>query len=424
MSGGWRRLRSRRGARVWPPPSPASGGLGAPPAPAGAARQRVAMLLENNPYPQDIRVRREAEALVRAGHAVTVIAPRDAGQPRRETVAGVGVRRFRAPAGVTGPRSIALEYAVAGARLHLAALVELVRGATVLHLHNPPDLFAAAGLLARLLRRRVVFDHHDLFPELVGEKSAGRALGVVASVAERTTFAVASLVLSTNESMAEIARTRGRVRADRVVVVRNGPPAAWIEQGRPGRDGPLDDPRLVYVGAISSQDGVRDVAQLLRMLADEHGLPGARLTIVGEGDARADVERELRADGVAEQVDWAGWVAVERIPQILAAADICIDPAPPSELNHRSTMIKIAEYLTAGRPVVAYDLVETSRTLGGAGIVVAPGDVGALAAAIARLARDGDERAALATKGRARAAKLTWERSERALLTAYEGLRR
>ncbi len=354
-----------RASRSDPPPAHAVG------------RERIAMLLENNPYPQDIRVRREAEALVHAGHAVVVIAPRDPGQPRRETVAGVRVRRFRAPAGDGGAASLALEFAVAGLRLHLAAVAQLARGATVLHLHNPPDLLAPAGLLARLLRRRVVFDHHDLFPELVAEKSPGRALAAVASLGERTTFAVASLVLSTNESMAAIARARGRVRADRVVVVRNGPPQAWIGQARPGREGALDDPRLVYVGAISSQDGVRDVAALLRSLAREHGLPGARLTIVGEGDARADVERELRAAGVASQVAWAGWVPVEHIPELLAAADICIDPAPASELNQRSTMIKIAEYLTAGRPVVAYDLVETARTLGGAGVVVAANDAAA-----------------------------------------------
>ncbi|HEY1538325.1 MAG TPA: glycosyltransferase family 4 protein [Solirubrobacteraceae bacterium] len=387
-----------------------------------SSRQRVAMLLENNPYPQDIRVRREAEALVRAGHAVSVIAPRDPGQPRRETIAGVRVRRFRAPAGGTGARSIALEYAVAGARLHVAALVALARGATVLHLHNPPDLLAGAGLLARLLRRSVVFDHHDLFPELVAEKSPGRALGLVARLAERSTFAVANLVLSTNESMAEIARTRGRVRAERVAVVRNGPPAAWIARARPGRQGTLDDPRLVYVGAISSQDGVRDVAELLRLLVEVHGLAGTRLTIVGAGDARPDVERELRRAGVQARVDWAGWVGVEQIPALLAAADVCIDPAPASALNHRSTMIKIAEYLTAGRPVVAYDLVETRRTLAGAGVVVAAGDVAAMAVAVAHVARDGDERAALGIRATARAAELTWEHSERALLAAYERL--
>jgi glycosyltransferase involved in cell wall biosynthesis len=86
-------------------------------------------------------------------------------------------------------------------------------------------------------------------------------------------------------------------------------------------------------------------------------------------------------------------------------------------------MIKIAEYMTAGRPVVAFDLLETTRTLAGAGVVVAAGDVGAMAAACARLARDPGERAAVAAAARERAAGLTWEHSERALLRAYENLR-
>lgn len=378
------------------------------------------MLLENNPYPQDIRVRREAEALVGAGHCVRVIAPRGPGQPRRETLAGVSVRRFRAPQGASGAASIALEYAVACARLHLVAAIELARGATALHLHNPPDLLAGAGLLARLLGRRVVFDHHDLFPELVGEKAPLRAVVALARLAERSTFAVSDLVLSTNESMAQIARERGGVRAERVVVVRNGPPAAWIERARPGRTGPLDDPRLVYVGAISSQDGVGGLAELMRLLTREHGLPRARLSIVGDGDACDDVRAAMRRAHVERSVDWLGWIAVEEIPGRLAAADICVDPAPRSALNDRSTMIKIAEYLTACRPVVAYDLLETRRTLGDAGVVVESGDVRALAAACAQLAGDADRRAALSSAARTRAAALTWEHSERALLAAYE----
>jgi glycosyltransferase involved in cell wall biosynthesis len=71
---------------------------------------------------------------------------------------------------------------------------------------------------------------------------------------------------------------------------------------------------------------------------------------------------------------------------------------------------------------VAFDLLETRRTLDGAGVVVAPGDIGALAAACARLAGDGAERAALSSAARERAASLTWEHSEQALLHAYERL--
>ncbi len=113
----------------------------------------------------------------------------------------------------------------------------------------------------------------------------------------------------------------------------------------------------------------------------------------------------------------------ERVPELLAAADICVDPAPATDVNQRSTMIKMAEYLALGKPVVAYDLLEARRTAGTAACFVAPGDVDAFAAQIARLARDPEARLSLARRARSRAGELTWDHSERALLAAYDALR-
>src|SRR3954470_21260316 len=182
------------------------------------ARHRVIMLLENNPYPQDVRVRREAESLVGAGHEVIVAAPRGPGQPRRETVRGVRVRRFRAPAGAAGALSFVAEYLVSTIALHVAAAAELARGATVVHLHNPPDTLFGAGLLARALGRRVIFDHHDLFPELIDVRLGAGPWATAARLGERATFAVADRVLAANESHAEIARERGHKPAAAVAV--------------------------------------------------------------------------------------------------------------------------------------------------------------------------------------------------------------
>src|SRR2546422_11718959 len=61
------------------------------------AHRRVLMLLENNCYPQDYRVRQEARALTDAGYQVTVISPAQPGQPWRETIDGVRVYRYPAP---------------------------------------------------------------------------------------------------------------------------------------------------------------------------------------------------------------------------------------------------------------------------------------------------------------------------------------
>jgi glycosyltransferase involved in cell wall biosynthesis len=386
-------------------------------------RQRIAMLLENNPYPQDVRVRSEAESLVRAGHEVTVIAPRVGAQPRDEVVNGVRVVRFRLIDGSTrGAAGFVLEYTMAAVALHREAVRALVHGATVLHIHNPPDVFFPAGALYRLAGRTVIFDHHDLFPETIAVKLGSPAAARLAELAERLTLRVANHVIVTNESYAEVARRDGGKRLADITVVRNGPPAAWTRVPARPREGPLDEVALVYLGAISAQDGVEGLAPILARLTTGSGSVGASLTIVGDGDARPALTRALAEHGVLDRVQFAGRVPPDRVPEFLQAADVCVDPAPATDVNARSTMTKIAEYLALGKPVVAYDLLETRRTAADSALLVAPGDVGAFADAIARIAQDPVLRHDLEGRARSRAESLTWEHSERALLAVYERL--
>jgi glycosyltransferase involved in cell wall biosynthesis len=381
------------------------------------------MLLENNPYPQDVRVRAEARSLVKAGYEVTVLAPRGPDQPRNERIDGVDVVRFRLMGGrVGGAAGFVLEYLTAGILLNVAAVRALLRGSAVLHIHNPPDIFFPAAAAFRLMGRRVIFDHHDLFPETLSVKFGWRPAVAAARLCQRITFALANRVISTNVSYADVAIRSGRKPRSYVTVVRNGPPAAWVDRPVVTRDGILENPHLAYVGAISSQDGVEGLAPVLTRLCSDPGPLDARLTIIGDGDGRALLEKKLEACGMAARVTFTGWLAAERVPDVLATADICVDPAPASDVNQRSTMTKISEYLALGKPVVAYDLLETHRTAGDAALLVRPGDVDAFAAAIAGLARDPARRRRLVYEGRRRAAELTWEQSEPSLLEVYREL--
>ena len=381
------------------------------------------MLLENNPYPRDVRVRGEAESLARAGYAVEVVAPRARGQAARERVDGVDVVRFRSFDGSGhGARGILLEYFVAAIALHRAALRALIGGASIVHLHNPPDMLFPAAAAFRLAGRAVVFDHHDLSPETIEVKFGPGVLSRLARIFERLTFALATHVLATNDSYAEIACGRGGKSRQDVTVVRNAPPGAWTRLPLHVRDGQLERVQLAYLGSISAQDGVEGLAPVLARLGALDPPVAASLTIIGDGDARPALDAALERHGVAGQVTFTGWVPIEQVPELLGAADVCVDPAPATEVNQRSTMIKIAEYLAIGKPVVAYDLLETRRTAADAAVLIAPGDAEGFAQAIARLARDPELRLRLSRDARRRAEELTWEHSERALLGAYAAL--
>lgn len=380
----------------------------------------VTMLLENDLYPQDVRVRFEAESLTGAGHRIKVIAPRGEGQPRRETVDGVAVERFRLPMDHRG-RIVDLigEYCVAHAQLYARGIRAVLRGTDVLHVHNPPDTLFVPALLGRLVGCRLVFDQHDLFPELFEEKFGQGSLRRVVRLAQRMSLRLAQLVVVTNESQRAAAIHAG-AESEKVIVVRNALRRAQLTDSGTVRPGSLDDPRLLYVGALESQDGVSHLPVLLRTLIDDHGLHGARLTVVGWGAERIPLERRLEDLGLAARVTFTGRTEHDRVLELVRDADICIDTAECTELNHRTSMVKVAEYLSLGRPTVAFALRETQRTADGAAALAECGRWDRFAALVAELAASEPRRRELASRARARAEALTWEHSETALLAGYQ----
>jgi glycosyltransferase involved in cell wall biosynthesis len=377
------------------------------------------MLLENFTYPADTRVRNEAESLASCGHRVVVIAPRGRGQASRELLRGVEVHRYRTVWAGRSPWSYALEYGIAHVQLVARSLVALLRGADTLHFNGPPDTLAITGVLARALGSKVVYDMHDSGPELFQAKFGGATLGSALAramlAAQVGAIRCAHQVIVTNETQRELALARGGRSAGDVTVVRNGPRIAEFPDPSPGTPGELAAPRLIYVGTLDVQDGVLELPELLGTSA----LGAAHLTIVGEGPARAELLERCRHKKVESRVTFTGHVPHERVAALIAEADIGIDPAPGTELNHGSTMIKVAEYMGAGRPLVAYDLRETRRTAGEAALYAPCGEPQAFVDLIAELARDGERRLHLGQLARTRALELTWDRSEEALRMVY-----
>jgi hypothetical protein len=103
-------------------------------------KQRILILLENEPYPHDRRVRQEALALLEAGYEVTVVSPNAANAPEPETtVDGVRVLRFESPPLGDGALGYVREYLLAALRMR--RLLRTLRNErfTAVIACNPPD---------------------------------------------------------------------------------------------------------------------------------------------------------------------------------------------------------------------------------------------------------------------------------------------
>ena len=163
----------------------------------------------------------EAQALVRAGYGVTVICPagRDRDTAPFESIDGIAIHRFPVREAGGGPLGYLREYGSALWRIRrLARSLARERTFAVVQLCNPPDILTWA--IGRLRRQgtRVVFDQHDLVPELF-EARFGQSRGLLhraTRVAERWTYRRADVVISPNESYRRIAIERGGKRAEDV----------------------------------------------------------------------------------------------------------------------------------------------------------------------------------------------------------------
>lgn len=390
--------------------------------------KRVLMLLENNCFPQDVRVRNEANALTEAGYQVSVICPTRPGMAKRELVKGVAVYRFAQPPEANGLVGYLWEYGYSMlAAFVLSLVVYFERGFDIIHAHNPPDTFVTLAALYKLLGKQFVFDHHDLAPEMYFARFGGvgnRRVHSMLLFFEKLSCRLADQVIATNQSYRQLQIERDGVPASRITVVRNGPD---LERFRPVAVDPAlqraGKTTLCYVGEMGFHDGVDYLLRALNKLIYELGREDVYCLLVGAGDAWPSLRAlatELKLDNY---VNFTGRVKPDEVVRYLSAADICIAPEPSNSYNDRSTMIKIAEYMAMSKPIVAFDLPEHRVTAQGAALYASANNVLELARQMVRLMDDPTMRQQMGKAGRERVeTALAWPFQARELVRAYEQL--
>ena len=387
---------------------------------------RILMLLENLPFPQDLRVRREANALAAAGYRVTVICPAHKGQPFRETVNGVGVFRYPAPPPVNGFLGYLWEYGYSMlASFLLSLFVFFGEGFDVVHAHNPPDTFFFIAMLYKMFGKRFVYDHHDLSPEMYQARFPGGGNPLVYRVLvwlEKLSCRLADHVIVTNQSYKRIAMDRGGTPESRITIVRNGIELNRLEETIEPDRGLREMGKTIigYVGVMGYQDGVDYLLRALHHLVYGLGRPDFHCILIGGGDAWTSLKTQAHELNLDKYVQFMGFIFGEKLGHYLSAADICVDSSPSSPYSDNSTVFKIMEYMSLGKPIVAFDLPEHRFTAQHAAVYVPANDEPAFALTLAELMDDPQRGMALGLNGRRRIkTQLAWDYSVPNLLHAY-----
>jgi glycogen(starch) synthase len=288
------------------------------------------------------------------------------------------------------------------------------RPVDVVHAHQGEDL--ATLPLARLAAWRhrchlVVTVHCSVGHTLTGRGLRTRLLRALGGAVERAALRRADAVVVLTDRTAAALATDG-VPADRISTVPSGFDPGLFAGRFPDVFAGTARPRIGYVGRLAPQKRADRLVEAFGRMRQP-----ASLVVVGDGPDR---ERVHALAAGLPRVHLSGFVEHTAVPAVLASLDVLVLPSAYEEMGSVLT-----EAMASGLPVVASDVGGIPEVVRSevTGLLVPPGDVDALAAALDRLAADPGLRARLSAGARARAADYAWPRLAARVAAVYARVR-
>ncbi len=389
--------------------------------------KKILIIVENLPVPFDRRVWQEARTLKDNGYEVSVICPIGKNYNEKfQRLEGINIYRHKLPLEAEGALGYAIEYSTAlFMQFVLSMKVLFKHGFDVIHACNPPDTIFLIGAFYKLFGKKFLFDHHDINPELYEAKFKKRGLFYrLMLLLERLTFMTADVSIATNESYKRIAVERGKMKSDRVFVVRSGPDMDRIKILPPNEKYKKGSEYLLgYLGVMGKQEGIDYLLRALRLIIFDFDRMNVHLILVGSGTELQNMKEYANELGLSDYVTFTGRVPDQEMFEILNTTDVCINPDVANEMNDKSTMNKIMEYMALGKPVVQFDLTEGRFSAQKASLYARKNDEADLAKKIMTLLDDSELRQEMGKYGRERLENtLSWKHQIPNLIAAYESL--
>ena len=317
--------------------------------------------------------------------------------PRYSSVDDVEVTRIHLRAGSRISKLTA-------AGLILPELTRLVRWCDVVHIHGVSSKNTLVTAIAKMLGRPVVVSLHTKGADEPGPiRASGKLL--------YKTFRAASRYLAVSTPLMQSSLQDG-IAAERIEVVANGIDTERFRPATPGEKQQLrreaghdvTGPVILFVGYFSHDKQPRVLFDAWMRLLDQHGIDatawfvGATKSDYYEVDPRlADgMKREAQARGRAGRLIFSG--AVHEVDRYFRLADLFVLPS-----RREGLPVALMEAMACGVPAVASRLAGSTDTLiedGVSGRLVAVGDVGAFADAMAELIADPARAAAMGAAAR------------------------
>lgn len=389
-------------------------------------RSHVLFIVENKPIPIDTRVLQEAKAIKEEGLEVSIICPNlNKEKKYNKKVANIDVFQYFCPFEGKSFIGIIIEYLIASFLiLYKSINLYLKKPYHIVHLANPPDFMILLLLPFKLFGVKIVFDHHDLSPELFAQKFKKNNLFYkTLLILERISYKLANIIITTNNSIKTTCIKRNKVHKSKIFVVRNGPVLNEIDLYEIKEEFRKKKSYLIgYVGSLDKQDSLEKLVNSVDYIVKKKGFDDFRVLIIGDGTDRTRIQNNIRLKELQNYFIFYGYeYNRKKLFSLLSCTDICVEPRKESEISRKSTSIKIMEYMAIGKPIIQYSGIEGKISAGKASVYIHKNDEKAFGDAIISLLKDEKKRKEMGEYGKERVQKyLQWDIQKKELLRAYK----
>ncbi|HPQ42806.1 MAG TPA: glycosyltransferase family 4 protein [Syntrophales bacterium] len=387
-------------------------------------KKHILFIVENQPLPSDVRVWSEIQAVKELGYDVTAISPvNERAKKKYEIIDGVEIFRHPMPVEAKTKAGFLFEYVNALFwELFLSVRIFLKKRFHIIHGANPPDHIFIVALFFKLFGTQYIFDHHDITPEnYLAKFGKNTFVYKILLIMEMLTFKTADIVISTNESYKKIAINRGKKNRNKVFVVRNGPDMSKVIFMSPNeRLKKGFDYLVAYLGVIGNQEGIDILLKTIHHIVYDKDIKNIGFMIIGTGPDWNNMVRLSKEMKIDKYVTFTGFIPYKNLYEILATADVCVNPEFRNEFTDKSTMIKIMDYMVFGKPIIQFETTEGKVTAGNAALYLDKNDEVEFAEAIINLLNDPEKRKEMGKIATKRIKeKLNWDIQKVNLKKAY-----
>lgn len=298
-------------------------------------------------------------ALKRLASGLKSILTRRVEIARHDNVRRIDVRRLRLP----GLLDVLVQdfWILLNLRRHLAPRYDIAI------VYAPESAFIARYLKRSGRVSTLLYHDIDYYPYVPYVRPYQKRI-----VAWREELAVRACdaVISVSRPLVDLRKTQG---AREVLYLPNGVDFAFFSQANDQRDQQHDHhpPTLLYMGTLDHKWGVDLPIRAMPLI--RQNLPAARLIIAGKGRDEDNLKALAQTLGVAEAVEFLGFVPYNDLPALMARADIGMATSREDIFRQYASPLKLAEYMAGGLPVICSGggEAELMITESGAGINVA-----------------------------------------------------